>query len=574
MIDPQRPAGNQELVVNLNRSEASFLIHLARATNLDIGEVCERLIALAGRPDADWRQDVLFSDPVQSALKVLNRERADNHWTQVNFQLDQNSLDLLDSLAERASSSRSRTLRHLIADCMEKSGVRRRRSRHRRSGSRRRRQRSLKPPALIGAAVAIALIIVVLVLALHDANPTQSGPYWAGNKAGLILDPHTHTRYSDGKLTPDELVAMAVNEGCDALVITDHSHTSGTVSARQLDEMNKLRERYPDLLLFNGVELNMPSYGQREHATLMASPSVKGSTLRQFRDLAEHGPMGADTDSPDSRADIPLLQRIAEHQALFDDLLVFYNHPARKDPDIRENFEDMRKWNAQGRIFLALEGAPGHQNAKVIGSYKAPLFTQDRWDPVVAEVGGVWDQLLSHGHDVWGALASSDYHNDNLDKPPCAFSRTHLAVPERSYRGVLAALKTGTFWADHGRILDQLWFSVHVEGLEGIAAYPGSTVSLTGREEQALLALSIERGPGSLGKPLVAEFIGSCQLGAAESLAQLRIPPAENSVTATMSLVQAGRDGESCTVRARVRLEREGDTDYLAYSNHIRLILD
>ena len=122
-------------------------------------------------------------------------------------------------------------------------------------------------------------------------------------------------------------------------------------------------------------------------------------------------------------------------------------------------------------------------------------------------------------------------------------------------------------------ILDQLWFSVHVEGLEGKAVYPGSTVYLTGREEQVLLALSIERGPGSLGKPLSAEFIGSCQFGGAKALAQLRIPPAENSVTATMPLVRE-RDGESCAVRARVRLERDGDTDYLAYTNHIRLILD
>jgi hypothetical protein len=301
---------------------------------------------------------------------------------------------------------------------------------------------------------------------------------------------------------------------------------------------------------------------------------VKGSTLRQIRDLAEHRSKGADTDSANGRADIPLLQRIADHQSRFGDMLVIYNHPARKDADIQENFEDLISWNSLGRVFVAVEGSPGHQNAKVIGSYKAPFFTEDRWDPVVSEVGGVWDQLLSHGHDVWGALASSDYHNKNLDKPPCAFSRTHLAVPERSYRGVLVALKGGTFWADHGRILDQLWFSVDVEGLEQSAAYPGSTVYLEGAEGEALLALSIERGPGSLGKPLLAEFIGSCRLGSAETLAELRMPPTENSVTTTMPLLQSGRDGESCTVRARVRLERGGETDYLAYTNHIRLVLD
>ena len=75
VIDPQPPTGNQELVINLRRSEASFLIHLSRATNLDIGGVCERLIALAARPDTNWRQDVLFSDPVQSALEAQTDTR-------------------------------------------------------------------------------------------------------------------------------------------------------------------------------------------------------------------------------------------------------------------------------------------------------------------------------------------------------------------------------------------------------------------------------------------------------------------------------------------------------------------
>ncbi len=88
-IDPEPPAGNQELVINLRRSQASFLRNLSHATQLDIGEVCERIIMLAAHPDTDWRQDVLFSDPVQSVLKALTPVRSNNDWTHVNFQLDQ-----------------------------------------------------------------------------------------------------------------------------------------------------------------------------------------------------------------------------------------------------------------------------------------------------------------------------------------------------------------------------------------------------------------------------------------------------------------------------------------------------
>jgi len=37
----------------------------------------------------------------------------------------------------------------------------------------------------------------------------------------------------------------------------------------------------------------------------------------------------------------------------FDDLLVFYNHPARKDPEISQNLEDLSRWNVPGRVVVA-----------------------------------------------------------------------------------------------------------------------------------------------------------------------------------------------------------------------------
>ena len=94
------------------------------------------------------------------------------------------------------------------------------------------------------------------------------------------------------------------------------------------------------------------------------------------------------------------------------------------------------RWRLASQRMIGFEGAPGHQRSSTIGSYEKRFETVDRWDPVVANVGGVWDKLLDQGHDIWAALANSDFHNDKLDYSPCAFSRVHLQVPERSQRGI------------------------------------------------------------------------------------------------------------------------------------------
>jgi hypothetical protein len=325
--------------------------------------------------------------------------------------------------------------------------------------------------------------------------------------------------------------------------------------------------------LFNGVELNMPSHGGREHAGLIADPLVGIETLQQLRDVAERSIRKTRNVGASHTADKQLLQFIADHQSLQNGLLLVYNHPTKKDPSLSENIADLERWNELSPVFTVLEGGPGRQNALVVGDYEEPYLTEDGWDPAVADVGGMWDQSLSGGQQLWGALASSDYHNSRLDKAPCAFSRTHLIVPEQSYRGVLTALRSGTFWSDHGRILNQLWFSLEVNSL-GQATYPGYTAYLGDRESHGVLKLVIERGPGSVGLPLDVEFIGDCRSGESEVLAVEEIAADSDSISAVVPLAATGDDGKSCTVRARVRLSRANASDYLAYTNPIRLILD
>jgi DNA polymerase (family X) len=77
-------------------------------------------------------------------------------------------------------------------------------------------------------------------------------------------DMHTHTHWSaDGKSTLAEMVEAAVARGYEYYAITDHSHylREGKL-ARQLEEIDALRDRFPKLRILAGVEANIRSNGE------------------------------------------------------------------------------------------------------------------------------------------------------------------------------------------------------------------------------------------------------------------------------------------------------------------------
>jgi DNA polymerase (family X) len=77
-------------------------------------------------------------------------------------------------------------------------------------------------------------------------------------------DLHTHTHWSaDGKSTLAEMVEAAAARGYDFYAITDHSHylREGKL-ARQLEEIDALRDRFPKLRILAGVEANIRSNGE------------------------------------------------------------------------------------------------------------------------------------------------------------------------------------------------------------------------------------------------------------------------------------------------------------------------
>jgi 3',5'-nucleoside bisphosphate phosphatase len=74
----------------------------------------------------------------------------------------------------------------------------------------------------------------------------------------LSIDLHTHSTYSDGVLTPAELVHRAASRGVSLLALTDHDETGGLAEAtRTASEV--------DILLVPGVEISAIWNGQTVH---------------------------------------------------------------------------------------------------------------------------------------------------------------------------------------------------------------------------------------------------------------------------------------------------------------------
>lgn len=66
----------------------------------------------------------------------------------------------------------------------------------------------------------------------------------------MKYDLHIHTTGSDGRLTPEEIVDMAVSKGLEVIAVTDHDSVSG------IDKALAQAAKYPHIQVIPGVEIN------------------------------------------------------------------------------------------------------------------------------------------------------------------------------------------------------------------------------------------------------------------------------------------------------------------------------
>ncbi|MGA2296206.1 MAG: PHP domain-containing protein [FCB group bacterium] len=89
-----------------------------------------------------------------------------------------------------------------------------------------------------------------------------------------IADLHTHTKYSDGILTPEELFSMAEQAGLTAISITDHDSIQGCLIA------NDIKDKY-NIDFIPGIEFSCYE-GEKEIHMLGYNIDIENKTLHSY----------------------------------------------------------------------------------------------------------------------------------------------------------------------------------------------------------------------------------------------------------------------------------------------------
>lgn len=393
---------------------------------------------------------------------------------------------------------------------------------------------------------------------------------WSGKGQWLRGDTHLHTRASDGGHEIEPLVAKAKAHGCDVIAITDHADRQlRAATPEYILGIGAATKANPDMVVIPGLEWNVPPSGGNEHATLLVPDDrAAGPMLAEFKRRFDDYDRD-DGAKPSAEEALRWLVETARGQPVKP--VVIYNHPSRKDESSQLNVDDMIRWRGVNDLVIGFEGGPGHQGKPPIGSYSGKETPIDRWDPVVAKTGGAWDQLLQQGYDVHGAVASSDFHSERPDDLgdywPCQFAETRYYVPEKTVSGVLRAMRAGSFFGSHGRIVTGLDLTVLVDGLPR-PVMAGEAVQVpTGSEVAVALSVEIPERDWQ-GQP---NRVDSAEIFLiTPTKVETRLRPITGTGTQVVGdRITVGKEG--LVVRARVRRDVPDGPDLMAYTNAIRI---
>ncbi|GAM23618.1 hypothetical protein SAMD00019534_067930 [Acytostelium subglobosum LB1] len=65
-------------------------------------------------------------------------------------------------------------------------------------------------------------------------DPRPMATYDSNFTYNVLLDPHCHTTYSDGSLSPEQNIQWHIDNGYNAMIVTDHNNIQGSIVAQQI----------------------------------------------------------------------------------------------------------------------------------------------------------------------------------------------------------------------------------------------------------------------------------------------------------------------------------------------------
>jgi len=370
------------------------------------------------------------------------------------------------------------------------------------------RRNLIRGAGLLGAGFAATAVGAPDAAAAGSSTSYSSDP----ELVYLVGDHHVHSRYShDAKYDFSQLAQRGAQFGLDWMAFTEHSnfgHADKGAAAENL-EVLKARAENPRMLIFQGLEWYIPA---AEHGTVLVAPGPNNVALLQQFEREYDGKLTgrADSSPANEQHAVKALEWLAarKQSGYVDDVLVLANHPLRLGIDAPY---ELRDWRDTG-VCIGMEGAPGSQgeadpawvayrgstnaqrgeyvnapSANSFPGYPADAYrTYGGFDWATATVGGLWDSMLAEGR-LFSITSNSDNHRTIWDtwkdgefppgetfdslgwKPsptdsgvpqpgsdfwPGQFSRTHVGVTRYGYLEVMAALRSGRVWVDHGQLVD------------------------------------------------------------------------------------------------------------------------
>ena len=251
------------------------------------------------------------------------------------------------------------------------------------------------------------------------------------------------------------------------------------------------RALYSANMIFQSYEMNVPGH---EHAGL-------GIINNQFASSSNCNPLaefefkfdGSDADLTGGVAQGWTKSTLSGHAKAVEAVTWLHtNYPntsymvtAHAERKSLNNIQSFRDMNTAGPdVCFGFESMPGHQKAANRGEYGGTNTTVGGstfggCGIYSAQVGGLWDAMLSEGRHWW-LFASSDFHATDADFYPGEYQKTYSYIANRTVpQSYIDGLRSGNAFVVEGDLIDSLDFRLGNTAAMPLYATMGQTFSTT-----------------------------------------------------------------------------------------------